>query len=141
MRRNPLRPQDERARGSVRDAVLRGDLAVPAHCERCGVPNRRCSDGRRYLHAHHRDHAKPLDVQWLCARCHRAETPLAVMERNGSAKLTIDMIGLVKNLHSKGMTHTEIGRLVGVDRTTVSRVVRGLSWKRARTQPEAGNGR
>lgn len=32
-------------------------------CERCGDP-----EG----HGHHDDYARPLDINWLCRRCHKA---------------------------------------------------------------------
>lgn len=41
----------------------------PRHCENCG----QFVEKSRNLHAHHDDYAKPLDVRWLCPKCHRAE--------------------------------------------------------------------
>lgn len=37
-------------------AIERGTI-----CERCGEPA---------VHGHHHDYSKPLEVEWLCARCH-----------------------------------------------------------------------
>jgi len=50
----------QQARYAVWKAVRDGAL-VPGPCERCGKPNG---------HAHHEDYSKPLDVVWLCHRCH-----------------------------------------------------------------------
>lgn len=56
------------ARKQVKDAVQRNRLVKPAVCPRCEQPT-----PARRMHAHHTDYTKPLDVQWLCASCHRAE--------------------------------------------------------------------
>jgi hypothetical protein len=55
---NPLGHQ---AQNAVSNAVRDGRLAKKP-CEICG------SDSS--VHAHHKDYSKPLDVIWLCARCH-----------------------------------------------------------------------
>ncbi len=48
-------------------AICRGTLRRPRECERC------CITPRRKLHGHHSDYSKPLEVEWLCAKCHRKE--------------------------------------------------------------------
>src|SRR5208282_918645 len=80
----------------VKLAIKSGRLVRPDKCGKCGCPDKPGSDGRTTIHAHHHDYSKPLEVEWLCAKCHRAETPLpAVMgaptfgETNGASKLTI----------------------------------------------------
>jgi hypothetical protein len=50
------------------NAVRDGRIEKPSNCQRC-----RMSTVSRRLHAHHDDYAKPLDVEWLCAKCHREE--------------------------------------------------------------------
>jgi ribosomal protein S27AE len=72
----PPDPDDERAsqagrispeRAAVYQAVAvairRGELVRPETCSQCTAPGN--------IHAHHADYAKPLDVRWLCASCHR----------------------------------------------------------------------
>lgn len=49
----------------VEKAIKRGTLIRPDACSSCGE-----TGGR--IHAHHTDHSKPLDVQWLCPLCHGA---------------------------------------------------------------------
>lgn len=53
-----------RAHSAVRDAVRGGVLVRPDICPQCGAHVK--------VHAHHTDYTRPLDVTWLCVRCHTA---------------------------------------------------------------------
>jgi hypothetical protein len=55
------------AQRAVQNAVKRGSLVRPERCEDCGLPGA--------LHGHHEDYSRKLDVQWLCASCHRRRHP------------------------------------------------------------------
>lgn len=46
------------------NAVRDGRVARPARCQRC---TKACIP-----HGHHEDYGKPLEVEWLCPKCHRA---------------------------------------------------------------------
>jgi hypothetical protein len=50
------------ARQAVNNAIARGHL-VRSACVECG--------STEYVQAHHEDYSKPLEVEWLCFRCHR----------------------------------------------------------------------
>lgn len=50
----------------VQRAVRTGKIKRPSRCSRC----RRKS---QVIHGHHRDYSKPLEVVWLCAKCHKLE--------------------------------------------------------------------
>lgn len=54
-----------KASALLRRAVARGDIVKPARCSCCGRYTK-----RRSLHGHHDDYTKPLDVRWLCTKCH-----------------------------------------------------------------------
>jgi len=51
------------AYNKVYRAKKSGKLEPPIFCERCGEPTQ--------LQAHHSDYNKPLEVEWLCPKCHR----------------------------------------------------------------------
>lgn len=64
-------PEKQAAKSEVMKA-LRSARLVRQPCEVCaGSPT--ASDGRSLVHAHHEDYSKPLQVRWLCQRCHHRE--------------------------------------------------------------------
>jgi len=62
----------------VKVALKNGTLVRPSICSRCGDSPPPASDGRTQIQAHHDDYNKPLDVEWICAACHRKETKVGV---------------------------------------------------------------
>jgi DNA invertase Pin-like site-specific DNA recombinase len=50
-------------------------------------------------------------------------------EANGSAKLSADQVTTIRERAATGERHGEIAKDFGVHRPTVSRIVRGASWK------------
>jgi hypothetical protein len=61
-RRRKRSPEKSAARSAVGNALRDGRLQRKP-CEACGATGR--------VQAHHNDYSKPLDVKWLCFRCHR----------------------------------------------------------------------
>lgn len=55
-------PEKWRAREILRYEVKKGNIVKPIHCEKC--------DEIKPLQGHHDDYKKPLEVKWLCTRCH-----------------------------------------------------------------------
>lgn len=55
-------PEKRRAGRIVRSALRSGSLEKAGVCAGCGKS--------LWLHAHHEDYSRPVDVIWLCTRCH-----------------------------------------------------------------------
>lgn len=67
-------PERVKAHTAVRIALMQGKLVKPDGCSACGrarLP--------RQLEGHHEDYSKPLEVTWLCRKCHLKlrEVPLS----------------------------------------------------------------
>lgn len=62
----PKDPLRVKARSQVNNAVQSGRLVKPSQCQQCGASGR--IDGHHYL-----GYGRPLDVLWLCTRCHGLE--------------------------------------------------------------------
>lgn len=54
-----------RAQKKLQYAVVCKKITRPEICEKCFIS---CKP-----QGHHRDYSKPLEVVWLCARCHKSE--------------------------------------------------------------------
>lgn len=52
------------AHGKLSRAVLKGTVKREYNCSKCGSDNK--------VEAHHEDYSKPLEVVWLCSKCHHA---------------------------------------------------------------------
>lgn len=50
------------AKNAINNAINRGKLARGVECRKCGSQDN--------IQAHHEDYSKPLDVMWLCSKCH-----------------------------------------------------------------------
>lgn len=55
-------PERTAAYNAVARAIRSGKMVRPERCQGCDQPAE--------LKAHHEDYRRPLDVIWLCARCH-----------------------------------------------------------------------
>lgn len=119
----------------VRRAIKDGRLVRPETCQTCKRIPPLMRDGRSQIQAHHPDYTKPIDVEWLCSKCHRAETPLPEVigapvfgEQNGQAKLTeVDVIAQ-RRLRTKGLSYQAIADRFGVDKKTAMRAIKGERW-------------
>ena len=119
---------------AVRAAHHKGLIKRPSNCEKCGSPEKFGSDGRSLLHGHHHDYTKPLELEWLCTKCHRKETRLPEGERNGNAKLRPNLVKAAQLLHQEGFALSEIAEFYGLSRQGISHAVTGKNWIAERTK-------
>lgn len=61
----------DRAQNLLEQALARGVVERQTHCSECGDSGT-MRDGRTSVQAHHDDYNKPLEVRWLCQKCHHA---------------------------------------------------------------------
>ena len=81
----------KRANHLVEKAIKKG-IIVPQPCEN-GCTTKPFSDGRREVQAHHDDYNKPLEVRWLCQKCHhewhKENTPKELIEPANVGRIDI----------------------------------------------------
>ena len=123
-----MTPLQKAAYDAVRAARHKGLLIPPGKCSRCAEPTRYGKDGRTLLHGHHADYSRPLDVEWICVKCHRKETRVPRGESNGNAVLTEKLVRAAILLHESGFALTDIAEFYGVSRQAVSHAVTGKNW-------------
>lgn len=121
---------------AVREALKAGTLVRAAHCSECNAPDRK-ADGapRSTIHGHHDDYTKPLDVRWLCARCHMQVHAPAVshglrrsnVARRGAVWVEPRHIDEARLMYGAGRSLRAIGRALGVHHGTVGRAIAAVA--------------
>ena len=61
---NAKHPGRLKAKNKIAYYVFHGRIQKPDRCSSCGRIGT--------VHGHHNDYSKPLEVEWLCAVCHKA---------------------------------------------------------------------
>ena len=67
-------PEKKKAAGILNRAVATGKLKRSVFCESCGLPAK--------TEGHHSDYSKPLEVEWLCRKCHVEVHDCRLMKAN-----------------------------------------------------------
>jgi hypothetical protein len=146
----------QQAYRAVRTAIKQGVLVRPEECARCGNRPSPAADGRARIHAHHHDYGRPLDVEWICAKCHREETPLPekpgapcygdrngmrrhpeIMQgsKNGWSKLNEEQVAEIRIL-LKRLSVKDIAAKFNVRPTTIYDIRLGRRWKHVAAAPK-----
>lgn len=68
-KRNGYTNGQKRAVHLVEKAIKKGIITINEKCEKCGA-TKTFSDERRGVQAHHDDYNEPLEIRWLCQKCH-----------------------------------------------------------------------
>lgn len=67
-----IREQRDNARRLFYRTLRKGLIRRRYRCEECRRTRERDASGKfREIEAHHPDYTKPLEVRWLCHRCHQ----------------------------------------------------------------------
>lgn len=137
-RGGPAAPACLNERESVSRAIRAGRL-VPQPCEVCGFAGT-TKDGRRGVIAHHDDYTEPLEVRWLCHRCHHEwHRRHQAIDKNGEVmavktnRLKATPV-LRERIREVGLRQNWLADRVGVSEATLSLVIagkRGLTQQRA----------
>lgn len=94
---------------SVYEKGLRDGVIVrPDKCSRCDT-------AKGVIQGHHKDHSKPLDVEWLCSTCHGE----VKSEAEGKlSKVSVDEMSALKN--KSGLWRaSEISKILNLSPHTV----------------------
>ena len=121
---NEKSPDTYHARRVVEAAINAGVLVKPECCSGCG---RSASDTR--ISAHHHDYRKPLDVVWVCAKCHRQldanRRELEGKSRFGNERHVVMIDGGMAVCRFDSIT--DAARCVGVKPNSISQCLSGVS--------------
>jgi len=128
--------EKHKARSAVNKAVKSGALQRPQKCDECGGFDRRASDGRSTIHAHHHNgYEHALDVVWLCPTCHFKYDERSSGEKNGRAKLTYRDVINIRERYKTGAkwwlpegSAKKLAREYGVSDRTIGRIIRNEIW-------------
>jgi hypothetical protein len=135
-----LKRKEWAARATVARALRDGRLVRPKRCQECHKPSPDSSNGRSTIQAHHhKGYDLPLDVQWLCVKCHRPKDPCARGEAQGSCKLTSREVTAIRKRYrpslmgpNQGSQPNSLPSLsfeFGVHVSTIHRIVTRVTWR------------
>lgn len=118
-----------RAHTLFRRALKAGIILKPTTCEKCLKS--------ASLEGHHPDYSRPLEVMWLCRKCHRAEHKhdvVIINRRKGirspNTRLTEEIVKTIKReLAAPGANKTAIAKKYKISRALTYQIETGRVWK------------
>lgn len=124
--KNPLK---HKAHTILNDALKSNKITKPLLCENCKK--------EKELQAHHEDYNKPLEVVWLCSKCHHELHKLKRIENNlykpkkiyikkgynnkGKSKPYKKPLFYekAKKLRDEGLSYKEISKKIGISKSQI----------------------
>jgi hypothetical protein len=121
----------EFARIMLASAIRNGQLVRPESCERCGAQPGLDRLGRSLIHGHHRDYNKPLEVEWICVRCHNNDPyhPRARGSANPNSSLQEEHLPDIRAMLGARVPHWHVALRFGVSKATITQISQGKTWK------------
>lgn len=90
--------------GVVRAAIKKGLIVKPSQCERC--------EAEGFVESSHHDYTKPLEVEWLCRRCHRRDDARRPKTITQIEDLHLERVELRRKLEAAEQTISLLLRLL-----------------------------
>ena len=84
-----------RAHNLVSQAKRKGLLIKPTECSDCGSSN--------MIEGHHEDYALPLDVIWLCRKCHKGFHAKARIKAEDMPEVQDALLGRAEEVYPRVM--------------------------------------
>ena len=110
-------PEKYQAQRKVQNAIQTGKL-IRGNCKICNKPN---------AHAHHEDYSKPLEVTWLCAKCH---SNLHNKDRKKHYEINKNpLIPKAIKLREQGMSYGQISKQLSISRSQVYKWIKNPPYK------------
>lgn len=125
-------PEKRHAHSKVNYALRKGIL-IKSPCVKCGNEN---------VQAHHSDYSQPLNVTWLCAKCHGLEhreeknrdkdyRPKLIMKggvkRNPNSTY-FTLFEEVNNLRNKGVSYRDIAKILNISCSQAFKIYNNCSY-------------
>jgi len=110
-------PDKYQAQRKVQNAIQTGKI-IRGNCKECNIPN---------AHAHHEDYSKPMEIIWLCAKCH---SKLHNEDRKKYYEINKNpLISKAIELRNENKSYGEISKLLNISRSQVYKWINNPPYK------------
>ena len=104
----------DRSRRLLYREIMAGRIVRPDNCEKC--------KSKTFTEAHHNNYDEPLNVEWLCKRCHvskHTRTASSMKKPKTSISISNHAIALLK----------ELQKHLGINRSSVIEIIVREKWE------------